>query len=77
MKRYPKRSELLKTLHRGFVWTCIGATGLGLVLTSTRWYNYLSLVKPQLQEKQEAEKQKLLAEGSSDRLQDVAPTVAA
>lgn len=75
MKKIPKRSVLLNRLHKGFVLGCIGITALGTIYLGTAGYNYFMVHKPKAKELKLLEKQQLLAEGSSDNLQDAAPTL--
>lgn len=75
MKRTPKRSILLDRLHKGFVLTCVCVTLGGTGYLALGWYKYFTEVKPALKQKQLLDKQSLLAEGSSDNLQDLAPTL--
>lgn len=75
MKKLPKRSVLMDRLHRGFVMACIGITMAGVVYMGVGAYNYFVVYKPQAKQKQLLEKQQLLLEGSSDNLQDAAPTL--
>lgn len=75
MKKLPKRSILLDRLHKGFVVTCVGITLLGTVYLCASAYNYFVVYKPTMKQRQLLEKQQLLAEGSSENLKDVAPTL--
>lgn len=62
-------------LHKGVVVACIGVTVLGTVYLGLAGYDYFMVFKPQTKQRQLLEKQTLLAEGSSDNLKDVAPTL--
>lgn len=77
MRRSPKKriNNILDILHKGFVWTCIGVTVVGSGILGYRFYKYVTVTKPQLAERKRIAHQDLLAEGSSENLQDTAPTI--
>lgn len=75
MKKLPKRSILMDRLHKGTVIACISVTLLGTVYLGLAGYNYFMVFKPQKKQQQILEKQTLLAEGSSDNLKEIAPTL--
>ncbi|CAH1369144.1 unnamed protein product [Tenebrio molitor] len=75
MKKVPKSSLLAERLHKGFVCTCIAVTIYGCSVMAIRGYRYYTEIKPELQRKQNLEKQSLLEEGSSDNLRDIAPNI--
>lgn len=75
MRKFPKRNVVLDKLHRGFVSTCFGVALGGAVYFVYGWYNYYSVVKPAVVQKDLLNKQELLLEGSSEKLQDTAPTL--
>lgn len=75
MRRLPKTNVLLDRLHKGFVVTCIGVTAVATLYLSYSAYNYFAVYKPTAKQKQLVEKQQLLLEGSSDNLQDTAPSL--
>lgn len=75
MRRKPRASAVLDTLHKGFVCTCVGVTLYGTYLLGWRFYRYFTVIKPEQQKRELIAKQSLLAEGSSDNLQDNAPQI--
>lgn len=75
MRKLPKRNVLLDRLHKGFVISCMGVTVLGTLYLGMGAYRYFMVLKPEAQQRKLLEKQQLLAEGSSENLKDVAPTL--
>lgn len=67
MKKLPKSNYnyYLDKLHRGVVMTCIGVTIIGFTQFGVHLYYYFTKIKPQAKL---LEKEKLLSEGSSERL---------
>ncbi|XP_023021148.1 uncharacterized protein [Leptinotarsa decemlineata] len=66
MKKHPVRNAIIDKFHRGFVYTCIGASIYAFSQIVSRFYHYYTVVKPQLAKQQLMEKEELLAEGSSE-----------
>jgi len=62
MRRSARPSQIADLLHKGFIWTCVGLTGYGLVIGGFRVYNYIYVTRPH---RQALEKQKLLSEEQS------------
>lgn len=75
MRKFPKRNVLLDKLHKGFVIACMGVTLLGTAYLGMGAYHYFMVYKPEAKQRRLLEKQQLLAEGSSENLKDIAPTL--
>lgn len=77
LQRTPRRNarSLADTLHRGFVITCIGVTLAASAYLGYRFVHYVTIYRPQLVEERKRAEKKLLEEGSSENLKDLAPNV--
>lgn len=75
MRKQPRVGVYLDYLHKGFVCTCIAATLYGCSYLMFRGFNYYTNVRPEIQKYKDTENKKLLAEGSSDNLDDQAPSL--
>lgn len=75
MRKIRKTGVYLDYLHKGFVCTCIAASLYGASFITYGIYNYYFNIKPEMQKLVDAENRKLLSEGASDTLTDVAPTL--
>lgn len=72
MKKTPARNIIADRLHKGFVLTCVAVTLYGVGHLGLRWYRYFTVLRPEAKQRELMEKQNLLAEGSSEMLQDSA-----
>lgn len=56
-------NQILDTLHRGAVWSCVGLTFYGFYLGGLRVHRYYTVVKPAFLEKKRLQELELLEEG--------------
>lgn len=77
MKKIAKSNALVDKLHKGGVLTCLAITVAGTAYLAFRGYYHLYVVKPGRLQEELKEKQALLLEGASDRLQDPAKPLSA
>lgn len=75
MKKTPVRNAIIDKLHKGFVLTCVAVTVYGIGHLGLRWYRYFTVLRPEAKKRELLENKNLLAEGSSDLLQDSAQTL--
>lgn len=68
-------NRLMDTFHKVIVYTCMGSTLCGLFFLSVKLGTYFTVVRPQLIEKQQKERELLLQEGKDIGLtvKDAAP----
>jgi len=72
MKPRFRVNQILDTLHRGAVWSCVGLTVYGLYLGGLRVHRYYTVVKPAFLEKKRLQELELLEEGR-DKLEQFLP----
>lgn len=77
MKKSPRRNIWVDRFHKGFVYTCLGVTIISTGMLCLKAYDYFVNIKPQLKQQQLLKQNELLAEGSSDSLQDKTPALQA
>jgi len=66
MRKLPSANTIADTLHRGFVWACLGLTAYGFVVGGVHFYHYMNVTRPQRQ----ALKETLLIEDQRDSRTD-------
>lgn len=75
MRKTPVKSIIIDRLHKGFVLTCVAVTVYGLGHLGLRWYRYFTVLRPEAKRRELMENKNLLAEGSSELLQDSAQQI--
>lgn len=62
MRKTARPSQVLDKFHKGFVWGCLGLTAYGFWVGGWRFYNYMTVVRPQ----RLADKQQLIKEDEEE-----------